>query len=305
MPVYRETTCTMACNKLKRKHPYEWDLNIYRGCEHKCAYCYAVYSQDYMDNGDFFEDIFVKTNVAERLERQLSSRSWKREVVNIGGVTDSYQPAEKRYRLMPEILRLLIRYETPCIISTKSELILRDYDLIDELSRITYVNIAETITSMDETVRRKIEPGGAPSRSRFQALKAFGKTNASTGLHFMPVIPYITDSRENVDALYAQAKEAGVDYVLPGALYLRGRTRQVFFAMVKREFPELAEPLLELYQTGSAGKAYKSALYPMVNDCKEKYGLSGSYSKPMKEKLGQASYQQLSLFESNAERNKG
>lgn len=297
MANYKEMTCSMACNKLKRKIPFAWDLNIYRGCEHGCKYCYAMYSHQYLDSEQYFEDIYVKTNIVEQLEQQLSSPSWKREVVNIGGVTDSYQPIEAQYKLMPDILRLMIKYKTPCIISTKSDLILRDYDLIAELSSITYVNVAATITCMDESIRRKIEPSGAESLKRFAMLKEFAKTNASTGLHFMPIIPYLTDNRENVDSLYACASDSQVGYVLPGTLYLRGKTRQVFFDFIQTEFPNLYEPLQELYKTGGAGKEYKDKLYLMVNGLKAKYNLSSSYSSPMKEKLKQAEFTQLSLFE--------
>ncbi len=283
--MYKEIKCEVACNKLKRRIPYSWDLNIYRGCEHGCKYCYAIYSHKYLDSDDYFGDIFVKTNIVDKLEKQLSSPSWNREIVNIGGVTDSYQPAEEQYKLMPEILKVLIKYKTPCIISTKSDLVLRDYDLIDELSKITYVNIAATITSMDEDVRCKIEPNGANSIKRFNMLNEFSKTNCSTGLHFMPIIPYITDDRANISFLYSRAKQAKVDYVLPGTLYLRGKTRGYFFDFIKDEFPNLYEPLMQLYKTGGANKEYKDKLYKMVNELKAKYGLSGSYSKVMKEKL--------------------
>ncbi|MMZ61897.1 hypothetical protein D1872_240720 [compost metagenome] len=120
--MYSEMDCSVACNKLKRNVPFAWDLNIYRGCEHGCKYCYAIYTHDYLNAGSekYSEDIYVKTNIVEQLEMQLSSPSWKREVVNIGGVTDSYQPAEAIYKLMPDILQLMIKYKTPCIISTKS-----------------------------------------------------------------------------------------------------------------------------------------------------------------------------------------
>jgi len=294
---YKEITCSMACNKLKRKIPFAWDLNIYRGCEHSCKYCYAIYSHQYLNSDRYFDDIYVKTNVVEQLERQLSSPTWKREVVNIGGVTDSYQPIEKQYKLMPEILRLMIKYKTPCIISTKSDLILRDYDLIEELAHITYVNIAATVTCMDESIQKKIEPNGAPSLKRFAMLKEFSKTNASTGLHFMPIIPFLTDGFENIDSLYAQAADCHVDYVLPGVLYLRGKTRGVFFNFIMQEFPHLYEPLRALYKKGGAGKEYKDKLYVTVNELKDKYKLSSSYSKPMKEKMNQLPREQLSLFE--------
>ncbi|AOT68984.1 SPL family radical SAM protein [Geosporobacter ferrireducens] len=296
MANYKEISCSVACNKLKRKIPFAWDLNIYRGCEHGCKYCYAMYSHKYLDSEQYFEDIYVKTNIVEALEKQLRSSSWKREVVNIGGVTDSYQPIEKQYKLMPEILRLMIKYKTPCIISTKSDLVLRDYDLIAELANITYVNIAATITCMDENIRRKIEPNGAPSLKRFEILKAFSKTNASTGLHFMPIIPFLTDGFENIDCLYSHTSDCNVDYVLPGVLYLRGKTREVFFDFVKQEFPNLYEPLQTLYKKGGAGKEYKDKLYIMINELKDKYGLSSSYSKPMKEKMSKSSSKQLSFF---------
>lgn len=283
-------------NKLKRKIPFAWDLNIYRGCEHGCKYCYAMYSHQYLDSEQYFNDIYVKTNIVEQLEQQLRSASWKREVVNIGGVTDSYQPIEEQYKLMPDILRLMIKYRTPCIISTKSDLILRDYELIEKLANITYVNIAATVTCMDENIRRKIEPNGVESLKRFAMLKEFAKTNASTGLHFMPIIPYITDGWDNVDSLYSKANESKVDYVLPGTLYLRGKTRVVFFDFIKQEFPDLYPVLQELYKTGGAGKDYKDKLYMMVNELKAKYNLSGSYSTPMKEKMNQSVNTQISLF---------
>lgn len=297
MANYKEITCTTACQKLKRKLPYTWDLNLYRGCEHGCKYCYAIYSHDYLNSDRYFQDIYVKTNIVEHLEQQLHRASWKREVINIGGVTDSYQPAEANYKIMPEVLRLLIQYRTPCIISTKSNLILRDYDLIDELSRITYVNIAETITCMDEVIREKIEPGGTTSLKRFDVLKEFSKTNASTGLHCMPIIPYLTDNPENIEQLYAHAKDCNINYVLPGVLYLRGKTRNVFFDFINTTFPDLLDPLCTLYKTGSAGKAYKDTFYKMLNEIKNRYGLSSHYMSPMKEKMEQSEFKQLSLFD--------
>ncbi len=280
-----EMTCESALNKLKRKVPFGWDLNIYRGCSHACNYCYAIYSHQYLNSDGFYDDIFVKTNIVEQLEKELSSPSWKREVVNIGGVTDSYQKAEESYQFMPRILKLLIKYKTPAIISTKSTLVLRDFDLIDELSRITYINIAATITTMDENVRKKIEPGGAPSAERFAMLKEFRKTNASIGLHVMPIIPYITDSRENMEALCVNARECGADYMLPGTLYLRGATRNVFFDSMRKNFPEEFPKLQAMYKTGAASKEYKDHLYEMVNELRKQYGISSSYAKPMKEKM--------------------
>ena len=297
MRKYNEIICEVACNKLKRHMPYSWDLNIYRGCEHGCKYCYAMYSHQYLGSKDYFGNIFIKTNIVQKLEEQLSSSSWKREIINIGGVTDSYQPIEEEYKIMPKILKLLIKYKTPAIISTKSDLILRDYDLIDELSRITYVNVATTITTMDENTRKQIEPNCMDSLRRFAVLKEFRKTNASVGLHVMPIIPYITDSFENINSLFKNAQEVNVHYVLPGTLYLRGQTRSLFFEFIRQEFPHLYNDLLALYKTGSADKAYKNQLYQFVNELRDKYSLSSSYTKPMKEKINQIKYTQLSFLE--------
>jgi DNA repair photolyase len=277
--------CSSALNPLKRKIPYAWDLNIYRGCAHECKYCYAIYSHQYLGEPDFSK-VFAKTNIAEQLDKELSNPSWKREIVNIGGVTDSYQPAEAEMKTMPDILKIFIKHKTPAIISTKSDLILRDYDLIAQLAEITYVNVASTITTIDENVREKIEPLASTSAQRFSMLSEIRKTNASVGLHTMPIIPFITDSKENIEGLCSEAQMANVHYMLPGVLYLRGATRKVFFDFVEKSFPNYFEQLKQLYKTGGADKAYKEYLYgEIVNPLREKYNISSSYAKPMKEKM--------------------
>lgn len=296
---YHEIECKTALNKLsKGKLPYKWDLNIYRGCLHKCQYCFALYSHKYMETGDFYKDIYVKKNIVERLEEQLSSKTWKREVVNIGGVTDSYQKVEETYQLMPDILKLFIKYKTPIIISSKSDLILRDYDLIDELSQITYVNIAATITTVDEVVRQLIEPGGVSSQRRFEMLRAFRKTNASIGVHMMPIIPYLTDTYENIDGLFAMTKAIDAHYILPGVMYLRGETRKSFFNFIAKSYPGYYTLFKDLYKKGGLDKAYKTQLYVMINTLLKHYGLSTKYKRVIDEKIhkDEGSDEQLSLF---------
>jgi DNA repair photolyase len=280
-----EITCTSALNELKRKIPYGWDLNIYRGCSHNCKYCYAIYSHEFLGEQDFSK-VFVKINIIEQLDKELSDPKWNREIINIGGVTDSYQKAEEELKIMPEVLKLLIKHKTPAIISTKSDLILRDFDLIAELSKFTYVNVASTITTMNEDDRKKIEPYASSSIERFKMLKEFRKTNASVGLHTMPIIPHITDSYSNIESLCSEAKLANVHYMLPGVLYLRGATRKVFFEFIKDQYSDKYENIKELYKTGGADKLYKEKLYnEIVNPLREKYGISSSYIKPLKEKI--------------------
>ncbi len=274
MPTYKEIYTKSACNKLKTsRFPFDLDLNIYRGCEHGCKYCYAIYSHDYLGDEKYYEDIYIKINIVEMLERELSKKKSKRKIINLGSVTDSYQQLENTYKLMPDILSLMIKYKNPCTISTKSDLILRDYELIEKLASITSVNIASTITSMDDDIQKKIEPNASSSMARFNMLEEFSKTNASTGLHFMPIIPYITDSKENIDALYSEAKKSKVSYVLSTTLNLRGKTRTVFFDFIKSEMPNLYAPLQKLYRIGEVDKTYKYELYKMVESLKNKYGI--------------------------------
>jgi DNA repair photolyase len=283
--VGKEITVKSALNKLRRKHPYGWDLNIYRGCGHRCNYCYAQYSHRYLDSSNFFDDVFVKINIADVLAKELQSEHWKGDIINVGGVTDSYQPAEKTYQLMPDILKIMIRHKNPLIISTKSDLILRDWDFIDRLSKLNYVNVAVTVTTLDLDKKEKLEPGSSPSLNRFEVLRQFRKTNASIGLHVMPILPFLTDSEDNLEKIFALAAECQVDYVLTGTLYLRGPTREHFFRFLEAEFPSLREQYKLLYRKGGADKMYKTELYRKVNRLRKKYGLSGSYSKPIKEKL--------------------
>lgn len=294
---YIELECKQGLNKLKRKRPYGWDLNIYRGCEHRCSYCFAIYSHDYLGNKDYFNDIYIKKNIVEVLERELAHRSWKKEIINIGGVTDSYQPIEEKYKLMPEILNLLIKYKTPCIISTKSDLILRDFDLIEKLSSITYVNIAATITTTTENIRKKIEVNAVTSARRFAMLKEFSKTQASIGLHLMPIIPYITDNSENIEDIFIKSNDSNVDYILPGLMYLRGKTRVEFFKFIREEFPKLYLPLESLYAKAGASKEYKDKIYAMINILRDKYKINSSYTRIMKEKFSRNEDKQLSFLD--------
>lgn len=281
--------------------PYDYDLNIYRGCAHRCRYCFAIYSQEFLKpqagETNFFEDIFIKENIVELLERRLASPHWNGAVINIGGVTDSYQPVEAREKRMPEILRLMIRYRNPITISTKSVLMLRDLDLFDELSRLTYVGIASTVTTLDEPVRRVIEPGAAPSRARLEMLREFARrTRAVVGVHSMPVIPLITDSTENLTGLIEATREIGADYWLPGTLNLRGLTWGMFFDCVRQNFPDAEAGLARLYASGHLDREYRRMLYEKIRALTAFYGVSTDYHRKLREWEEQTRGTQLSLF---------
>jgi len=324
--MFEEIKVKKALNQINKSSritlPFHWDLNIYRGCEHGCNYCYAMYSHSYLEEeekstfleGDFekklclssekrdcafFKKIYVKTNIIEALEKQLAARSWKKEVINIGGVCDSYQPAEAKYELMRKVLALMIKYRNPVTISTKSALILRDYDLLSELAELTSVNIAVTVTTMDENLSALLEPLASSPEKRFSVLRAFKNTAAITGIHMMPILPFLTDNPQNLKQIMSFAAECDVDYALHGALYLRGETRKHFFDFLELNFPELMDPYRKLYAKGGADRAYKAELYGMLSSLMEKHNLSGDYMKPMQAKLYHSKQLKLTDFSGN------
>lgn len=318
---YLPIQCRTALHAVNGGFPYKLDLNIYRGCENGCKYCFAIYSHKYMKQNSnqeefhlqnqssnqfpnqfpnqflnlspnlpsnpssdgYYDHIYVKTNVAEQLDKELSRPGKKKTVINIGGVCDSYQRAEEEFQIMPEILKVMFKHKNPIIISTKSDLILRDFDLIDELSKHVFVNIAATITTVDEKLREKIEPGAVSTKRRFDLLEKFGKTDATIGVHTMPVLPFLTDSAENLSAIFSKTKEIGAEYIIVQTLYLRSQTKKTYFEFIETEFPELLGGMKNLYKTGSLDKEYKKKFYSMLNPLLKKYELSTDYMKPVRE----------------------
>jgi len=287
---YQPLKAKSALHKVNGNFPFNWDLNVYRGCGHGCVYCYALYSHDYLKpNEDFFGNIYVKENLAEVLDKEFWKKSWKGEMVNLGEVTDSYQPLEKSIEMMPDILRVFIKHRNPLTISTKSDLILRDIDLYAELAALTTVNISVTITTPNESIRKKIEPFGAKTHNRFKVLNEFKKIQVSTGLHLMPIIPYLTDDYNDLDYLFQQAAKSHVDYLLTGKLYLRGKTRPRVIDFMRNYYPELFHAFSNLYTHGEVNQQYVKRLYENINFLRRKYSVNSTYKQPTIETFGQQS----------------
>ncbi|WNY26808.1 SPL family radical SAM protein [Methanolapillus ohkumae] len=308
--------CKTALHKVGGTYPYELDLNVYRGCSHGCKYCFALYSHKYLkseqksiqeDGADasYFNHIYAKTNIAFQLEKELSrlGRSRMRtrpptqtqtriqtqksllacKTINFGSVSDSYQPAEAEFSIMPDIWKLMIRYKNPVVISTKSDLILRDLDLIDELSKVASVHVASTITATDVSIQKKIEPGCVSTARRFEMLRKMKKTDATIGVHMMPVMPLLTDTDENLEAIFSKTKEIGADYILGAALFLRGETKKSYLEFIQNDFPQLSNRMRDLYKTGHLDKKYKTELYEKLDALTAKYDLSNNYRRVDKE----------------------
>jgi len=278
--VIEEIKIKKALNRLHSNFlPYKYDLNIYRGCSHRCQYCYALYSHRYLENADFFEKVFVKTNIVEELEKELSSKRWRQEWINLGGVTDSYQAIERQYQIMPKILELMIKYKTPITISTKSDLILRDIDLLEELAKVTTVNVAVTITTWDEKLRQKLEPGAISSERRMEVLRQLKEKGINLGLHLMPIVPYLTDTPENLENILREAGKVPVDYVIAGMLNLRSETRKNFLRFIQENYPQLADKYFKEYKGAYWEKEKRREVYFLVHKLMKKYGLNSDYEK--------------------------
>ncbi|WP_295163464.1 radical SAM protein [uncultured Brachyspira sp.] len=270
---YREINCKSALNRVNNEYGFCYDLNIYRGCMHKCYYCFAVYSHKYINSKDFFGEIFVKKNIAEVLEKELSSKNWSRDIINLGSVTDNYQEAERDYKLMRDILKLLIKYKTPMNISTKSDLILRDFDLIDELSRISSVRIAVTITSLDEKLSSITEPNAVSPLRRFNILREFKKTKAITAVHTMPVMPFITEDK--LEDIFKKVKEYNIDCCICDVLKLKGECRKIYLNFIRENFCVYYKKYLYIYGSdGLLKDEYRKKLSSKIKALEEKYNIS-------------------------------
>ncbi len=285
-----ESPCKTALYRHNTKWlPFNYDINVYRGCSHRCIYCYAQYSHGYIGDDDFFGSIHAKTNVAEVLRKELLR--FGRETVNLGGVTDSYQPAEREMKLMPGVLKLLADFKVPAILSTKSPLILRDTELFCRIDREAGAMAAFTVTTMDAGVAALIEPGSALSAARMAAVKEMKKAGLTCGVHLMPVIPLLTDSSESLEAVFAAAHDAGADYVLVSGLNLRGATRDGFFEAVRQRFPYLYKDMITLYADKVAWRSAKDKTFEVVNRLRTKYRMPSYVTLKIK-----PAPEQLSLF---------
>ena len=251
--------------------PYKYDINVYRGCSHRCIYCYALYSHEYIGGGDFYGDIYAKTNVADVLARELVRHGG--QMVNLGGVCDSYQHAEREYRLMPQVLKLLAKHKVPTVVCTKSPLILRDIDLLEAVDKANALGTAFTITTMDAAVARLIEPDAPGPGERMDAVSKLRARGLACGVHMMPIIPFLTSEMSSLEAVFRAAKDAGAEYVLAGALNLKGRTRPGFMDSVRLAFPSEYRKVREIYRSKQAYRAYKEHLHETLETLRKKYDM--------------------------------
>lgn len=291
----KEITVKSALHYHNKKFATNYDLNIYRGCEHKCRYCFAQYSHKYLES-DFFNDIYVKTNIAEILDRELSKKSWKHDLINISSVCDCYQPLEEKYKLMENVLKVLIKHKNPTFILTKSPLILRDFDLIDELSQKTDVCIATTVTTLNENIRRKIEPNTYPTIDRLNMISKFTRLKCETNVMLMPIIPYLTDTTSNIESIYATCSNLRIKHIICGSLHLRGNLKTNFYNFLKKDFPKAFDNIQHLYKYSYVSREYVKKLNKFLLSMKRKYKIYNLNTNINRNDIIENNDKQLDLF---------
>jgi DNA repair photolyase len=214
-----------------------YNMNLYRGCQHQCIYCDSR-SECYQIE-DFNHDVLVKANAIALLRRELAG---KRIVgtIGTGSMNDPYMPLEADVRLTRSALEVIAESGFPVHAITKSDLVLRDIDLLEEIHRKTYAAVTFTVTTADDLLSKRLEPGAPVSSRRVSALGSLSQRGLLTGITLMPVLPFIEDTEENIRAIIRMAQAAGARYILPAfGMTLRDRQRAYYYDKLDQLFPGL------------------------------------------------------------------
>lgn len=234
--IVREIECKSILTKSGIR-TVDYAINPYVGCEHSCVYCYASFMKRFTGHkeewGTFVD---IKINAAEVLARQL--RRAKPGSITLGTVTDAYQPLERGYGVTRACLESLVGYDFPVTVLTKSGLVLRDLDLIKHLKN---VQVAFTIITLDDEVRRRFEPYSSSIPARLEALRVLAEAGISTWAFCGPLLPVLSDGEEELDALFGELKRVDVGYVLVDSLNLRGGAWGRVKRALEAHYPELVE----------------------------------------------------------------
>jgi len=256
--------------------PFSWTVNPYRGCEFACKYCYARYTHEFMELRDplaFEQKIYVKQNVAGQLRRDLKKVK-KTEMIAIGTATDPYQPAERRYEMTRSILEEFAEHEGYDIgIVTKSNLVVRDADVLRRIGERSKIYVNVTITTLDYRLAHLLEPRAPRPDLRLEAVRTLNEAGVPAGVICAPVLPGITDGIRELDALVKAAKEHEAQYIYANPLFLKPCSAAVFMPFLEKEFPHLVKPYQERYgEKAFVSEAYAKRISALMSKLREKYG---------------------------------
>lgn len=286
-----------------RNLPFSWTINPYRGCEFACKYCYARYTHEFMEMRDgleFEQKIYVKQHTAELLRHDLRKVKPK-EVIALGTATDPYQPAERRYEVTLGILEEFARHRGFELgIVTKSNLILRDVDLLQEVARNNLLSVHITVTTMNVDLARILEPRAPRPDLRMDAVRQLSEAGIDVGVSSSPVLPGITDVPSDLEAIVRAAAEAGARHIFAGPLFLKPCSAAVFLPFLEEHFPHLVENYRARYQDRSfLPDSYGKRIAQLVGRLREKYGIRRADPRGSAHAQAwpvQAGEEQLSLF---------
>ena len=235
--------------------PFYWTINPYRGCELACKYCYARYTHEYMgmeDGEEFERKIYNKRDAARVLDEELSAAKLRNRPVAIGTATDPYQPAERRFFTTRSLLEVLaMRPEIALSITTKSDLVLRDVDLLKRIQKQGSVHVNISITTVKARLARLLEPKAPTPKRRLAAVKRLAEQGIPVGVFIMPVIPLLTDDAEGLNEIAKQAKAAGAGYLGARPLFLMPSAKKVFLPFIEEKFPHLRSSYRKLFGTSA------------------------------------------------------
>ena len=258
-----------------RPQPDSWfglsySMNLYRGCQHQCIYCDSR-SECY--GIDDLADIQVKANAIELLRAELA-RKRRRGTIGTGSMNDPYMPVEARIGLTRRALEVIAEFSFPVHVMTKSDLVLRDAELLRQIAR-TYAAVSFTVTTADDDLARRVEPGASPPSRRFEAMAALSSQGIYTGVSMMPILPFIEDNEETVVRIVEQARDSGAQYILPGfGMTLRDRQRAYFYSKLDELFPGIRARYEQAYgsQYGCAAPTARRLDQVLVRLCQD-YGI--------------------------------
>jgi len=294
---YFELPTRSLLNRTRPGLPFTWTVNPYRGCEFACKYCYARYTHEFLgEEPEAFENrIYAKANLPHILRRELRGTA-ESEGIAIGTATDPYQPAERRFERTRSILEVLARERGRTVsITTKSDLVVRDLDLLRQIQQHNRIHVNVTVTTLNAKLARLLEPRAPRPDLRLGAVRRLADAGIPVGVFPNPILPLITDGEQSLDRLAKAAKDHGASYFGGGILFLMPASQKVFFPFLKAQFPHLLRRYEERYRAGAYLKgSYPETIKARIHAIRERYGLAGG---PAKESVAEAERLQPGLFD--------
>ncbi len=279
---WRDLPCRSLLNRCDSERlPFAWTINPYRGCEFGCRYCYARYTHEYMGLEDarlFETEIFAKLDAPRALEGELRRGVGSAGGIALGTATDPYQPAEKKLLITRRLLEVFARARTPrrlrISLTTKSDLVLRDLDLLREVAGRHDLAVNVTITTLNRRLARLLEPRAPRPAKRLLAVRELSGAGLTTGVFIMPVLPGLNDAPASLEALVAAASRAGASYLAHQVLFLRSGAKQVFLRFLRESYPRLSPHYRRTYG-GSAYHTleYRARIDNLVRASRQRHGL--------------------------------